>query len=189
MKTFECYYKFEHLKGTKAMTRLVCLFSTGNYPPFEKLRTTKAAKATAKKDACSVGELSLRLCRLPERFKVEAETKPNLVLVKNGNISSIKQADGFLSGAYVPGYENALIGFGDFCHTPDALLFVLRNVEYTDGRLKDGATVEVFVAKRQACWALRIWQAARLPTVPLLQEMEALRKQARPETFAGENGA
>lgn len=175
------YYKFTHKTGTKGKTRVDCLASTGDYNPLELLRTKKERKASAKIDACLVGQLALRLCKLPSKYNVDPDRKPSIVLVKNENVSSIREIRGFMSGVFVPDYQNMEFGYGDMNGTPDALLFVLKDVEFTNGRLKEGATVEVFVAPHQAHNALNLWQSVRMGDKRLLAEMAALKAKAIPE--------
>lgn len=184
---FSSYYKFEHLTGTKAYTRVECTASTGDYKPLENLRTKKARKASEKIDACFVGQLTLRLCKLPSKYKVDPDRIPSIVLVKNTNVSSIKGERGFLeSGVFTPDYQDITFGYGDMNGTPDGFLFVLKDVEFTNGRLKDGATIEIFVAPHQARTALNLWQSVRMRYPRMLAEMAALRAKAKIERYGNE---
>lgn len=158
-----------------------CTTSTGDYNPLEALRTKKERKASLKVDACLIGQLALRLCKLPSKYNVDPDRRPSIVFVKNENVSSIREIRGFIGGVFVPDYQNMEFGYGDMNGTPDALIFVLKDVEFTNGRLKNDATIELFVAPHQAHNALNLWQSVRMGDKRLLAEMAALRAKAMPE--------
>lgn len=176
---FTSYYVFEHLTGTNAKTRIDCTASTGDYKPFEEMRTKK--EQNFKGDSFKVGGLTLRLCHLPCKYKVDPDRKPNLALVKDRSVSSVKEIRGLMSGVYCPDLNNCNIAFGDMSHTHDALLFVLKDVDFDNGRLKDGAKIEVFVAKGQSRVSRELWSEIRIGNENYRAEMAALRAKAKQE--------
>lgn len=176
------YYKYERITGTKAATRLVCTASTGDYQPLEIMRAKKSRKSN-KGDITKFGQLSARLCTLPSKFHVDPDRQPDFALVSTRNISSIKNISGFISGVFTPDLKDAEFAYGDIYNTSDAILFVLKNWEFTNRRIKDGASIELFIIKHEAHRAKDYWQAARMGYQPLLKEMVDMRAKAKSETF------
>lgn len=180
MLVFQHYYKFQHVFGAKAKTRLICVASTHDYLPFERLRTQKERKETQTRDACKVGGLVVGLCQFPYKFDIDPQRKPMLILKKSQNISSIQD---IVSGLFFPDCEHTQLAHGDMNNTADGLLFVLRDVEYINGRLRGNATLEVFIARHRAHESLLLWQLARLPDAMLWKDIKELRAKAKAENI------
>lgn len=103
----------------------------------------------------------------PEQFRAEAQRKGGMAITDRDNISTV----------YTPNLEAPLYGFGDVAGTNDALLFLFA---------EDYRGVEVFVARglkhnKTGLFSLFV-------DGELLQEIEALRKQAAPTNAQGEQG-
>lgn len=162
------YYKFEKVAGTMSKLRIDCIASTHSYNPFEALRATRANKRTAKRDAVIVGGLFVYYGDVPTGFGGNVHRKADKSLTKGNNISSI----------YVPSPEIEL-GFGDMKGTTDALLFIFHNCTFTDGRVKEGAQIEIFVARGQSKNRYNLYNL--LEDGSLSEEIEVLRKAAKPE--------
>ncbi len=129
-------YRFEKRPGTISKLRIDCTASTRSYEPMESKRASKSLRRTDKRDGCSVGDLFCYFGEVPEAFGGDARRKADRALTKTKNISSI----------YVPDPSSGL-AYGDMKGTADALLLVLHDAEVTDGRLNDGAVIEIFVAR------------------------------------------
>ena len=140
------YYKFEKT-ALKAKYRLDCVASTKSYPEFEGRRRTKASKATAKRDANFVGSLVFSYGVQCEDWKQDRRRKTDhCITVGSMNVSSIYVPDVTLPYA-----------FGDVQGTTDAILFVFDdNFGVTDGRVNQGAVMEMFICRGQSknCQAL-----------------------------------
>ena len=117
---FTDYYRFGHITDTK--TRIDCIVSTESYPLFEAMRNK------ANELFMYVGDNGYTTAG--------KGCQSDLALTKTKHISSI----------YRPDITNNL-GYGDVNHTADALIFVFTDFTITDGRLSDGATLEVFIAR------------------------------------------
>lgn len=162
------YYRFERLAGTIAKLRIDCTASTKSYDPMEEKRATKALRHTDKRDGCNVGDLFCYFGDVPDSFGGDIHRKADKALTKTKNISSI----------YVPDAKSNF-GYGDMKGTADALLFVFHNAIVTDGRLNDGAAIEIFVARGLAKDRLALFN--ELTDGLLDEEMEYLRNQSKPE--------
>lgn len=114
------FYRFGHITDTK--TRIDCIASTESYPLFEAMRNK------ANELFLYVGDNSYTTAG--------KEGKSDLSLTKKQFVTSI----------YRPDITNNL-GYGDVYRTADALIFVFTDFSITDGRLSDGAIVEVFIAR------------------------------------------
>lgn len=159
------YYCFEKI-ATKSKTRMDCIVSTKSYPEFEEKRTTKANKATEKRDETNIGDLLIYFGDVPEAFGGNVHRKADkAITIKGKNLSSV----------YVPD-PNTNYGYGDVRGTADALLFVFDGVEIVNGSIPQGAKVEVFVARGKS--------KDRVPLFNLLsdgeldEEMSELRARA-----------
>nr|WP_294075795.1 hypothetical protein [Prevotella sp. UBA4952] len=133
------YYRFERIKGTKAKLRIDCTASTGSYESLEEKRAVKALRHTDKRDGCNVGDLFCYYGDVPQTFGGNVHRKADKALTKTKNISSI----------YIPDPQSNL-GYGDMKGTADALLFIFHNAEVVNGKLNDGAVIEIFVARGMA---------------------------------------
>lgn len=162
------YYRLERIAGTKSKMRVNCTHSTASYQPLESLRCSKAIKATDKRDGCSIGSLFFYLGAVPEVFGGDCKRKADMCLTKTHNISSI----------YQPDITNDF-GFGDFRGTKDALLFIFKDAALANGRLQDGASIEIFVARGLAKNRLALYN--QLTDGMLDEEIEELRNRAKPE--------
>jgi hypothetical protein len=102
------YYKFEHLPGTTAKTRMDCTASTGNYQVFEGWRNQD-------------GELFVYLNNVPHTFSADAKRRADKMLTKakGKSISSMFVPDVTLPFAY-----------GDVKGTMDAIL-IIHNEDYS----------------------------------------------------------
>ncbi len=158
------YYRFERLKGTKAKLRIDCTASTRSYEPFEEKRSMKALRHTDKRDGCNVGDLFCYFGDVPKTFGGSVHRKADKALTKSKNISSI----------YVPEPQSNL-GYGDMKGTTDALLFIFHDAEVANGRLKDGAVIEIFVARGMARDKAGLYN--ELSDGMLDDEIEALRQK------------
>lgn len=116
------YYCFEHKADTKSKTRIDCVTSTESYPQFEALRNKENILFLY------VGDNT--------HTKAGKELKADLALTKTKHVSSI----------YRPDVTNGF-AYGDINHTADAILFVFHDFSITNGRIKDGARIEIFVAR------------------------------------------
>jgi hypothetical protein len=112
-------YRFERLGGGRSKTRFDCTASTGTYPDFEE------------KGFIYIG--------VNDYVKASRHRKSDLSVTngKGRHITSIFSTD----------MENGF-AYGDNNGTTDLLLFVFQdfNIE-ADGRITDGAIVEIFVAR------------------------------------------
>ena len=163
------YYKFEKIAGSISKTRIDCTASTRTYDNFEGLRARRSSKRTGKRDEIAAGSLFIHYSDVPTGFGGDVHRKADKCLSKGGNISSV----------YVPNVTEE-IGFGDMKGTTDALLFVFHDCDFTDGRVKDGAQIEVFVARGQSKNKGNLY--ILLSDGELDAEMEQLRKKAVPES-------
>ena len=133
------YYCFERV-ATKSKSRMDCTASTMSYPEFEAMRSTKANKATEKRDATNVGDLVVYFGDVPQAFGGSVHRKADkAITIKGKNLSSV----------FVPDPHNNF-GYGDVRNTADALLFIFDGVEMVDGSISQGAAIEVFVARGQS---------------------------------------
>lgn len=152
MAVFTDYYCLIHNGEAKSGTRVDCTASTESYQPFEAFRKQS-------------GELFMYIGD-NTHTKAGKDGKADLALTKTDHISSI----------YRPDITNDL-GFGDVNHTSDALLFVFTDFSITNGRLSDGATVEIFVARGKRADRHNIYNL--LVDGELDSEIEALRQRAK----------
>jgi len=112
-------YKYERLQNQKSKSRLDCNSSTGTYPDFEE------------KPFIYIG--------VNDHIKPNRQRKSELSITsgKGKHVTSIFTID----------LQNGL-AYGDNKGTTDLLLFVSQNFNIeSDGRITDGATVEVFIAR------------------------------------------
>ncbi|MBQ0063718.1 MAG: hypothetical protein KBS94_06810 [Prevotella sp.] len=111
----------------------------------ERARATKAKAGTEKQDAIKVGSLRIYHNRTPEHYGVNSARKPAYSVTLGGKN---------LSGAYIPSteFENptCFIGWGDVKGTSDLIVFVFSAFEVIDGRVSDGAMLEMFIARDYA---------------------------------------
>lgn len=165
-------YRFEKKAGTISKLRVDCTASTKSYEPMESKRATKQLRHTDKRDGCNVGDLFVYFGDVPEQFGGDARRKADRALTKSKNISSI----------YVPDPQSNL-AYGDMKGTADALLFVFHDAEVTDGRLNEGAVIEVFVARGLAKDRMTLYH--ELADGLLDDEIAALRERVMSETGEG----
>lgn len=118
------YYRFEKLPNQKSKMRIDCTASTGSYNPLESMRNKH-------------NDLFLYLGD-NTYTKAGEKRKADLALSKTTHISSI----------YNPDVEKPY-WYGDMKGTADALLFVYRGFALVDGRIVQGARIEVFIARGQ----------------------------------------
>jgi len=144
------YYHFERLNGQKSASRLDCTRSTGGYNEFEALRSKTGLFLYYGKPLDSNNK------RRPEK----ALTKGT-----------------YLSGVIIPDVEVSY-GYGDVKGTNDALLFILDDCkEDNEGKLIDGATIEIFVARGQKGNQFAIYNL--LCDGELDEEISSLKTQAK----------
>lgn len=159
------YYKFEKT-ALIARCRMDCVASTHSYPEFENKRKTKGTKQTAKRDANIIGSLACSYNKA-DYIGGDARRKADY---------SVSMGSKNLSSVFVP--DVALpYAFGDVQGTTDAILFVFGdNFGVTDGRVNQGAVMEMFICRGQSknCQALY----NLLCDGGLDEEIEAIRKQA-----------
>lgn len=162
------YYRFGRTVS-KAKSRMDCIASTNSYPEFEDRRATKAQRQTDKLDATNVGDLVIYYNNVPNRFggDVRRKTDKNIT-IKSKNLSSI----------YTPDIANNY-GYGDFRGSSDALIFVFHDVKTVDGRIEEGAVIEIFVARGKSKDRIALYNL--LVDGELDEEMGTLRKQATKE--------
>lgn len=144
------YYRFERIEGTKSKMRIDCTASTQSHPRFESLRN-------------KAGSLFFYFGNVPDNFSTHAKRRADKAITKTENVSSI----------YVPNVELCL-GYGDFRHTTDALLFI-----YSDDYTADNTPptrIEIFVARGQKNNQNGLFNL--LADGQFADEIEALRKQA-----------
>ena len=146
------YYCFEHKADTKSKTRIDCVTSTESYPQFEEI-TNKA------------GELFLYM---GDNTYTEAgkKQKSDLALSHTKHISSIYRPD--LSNGFA---------YGDVKGTADAIIIVFHDFSITDGRISDGARVEIFIARGYRNDRGNLY--TMLLDGELNEEMEFLRNKAK----------
>lgn len=135
---FTDYYKFEK-KAEKAKSRIDCTHSTHSYPLFEDMRCKKEIKPSLKRDGCLIGDLYVYIADVPINFKADAKRKADKAITKNSNISSV----------YIPDLQKEF-GYGDIRESTDAVIFVLSDVDFVDGAIKQGSIIEMFIARGQA---------------------------------------
>lgn len=158
------YYRFERV-AVKSKTRLDCTASTESYQPFEEKRQDKQARATANRDAYSVGDLIIYFVGT-DQYKSKTPRKADKSLTMKGkNLSSI----------YTPDPASNL-AFGDVKGEADAILFVFEGFDVVNGKPQQGAILEVFIARGKS--------KDRVPLYNLLcdgeldEEMSQLRERA-----------
>lgn len=127
----------------KAKTRLDCIACTGGYAGFEVLRATKRQRETAFRDALNIGDLICYLNKRPEHFRDTIGT-PSIIMTKRGGSN--------LSTIYVP-YLQKGVGFGDFANTTDAIIFILRDITMSNGKIGPNAMIEVYIARNRGIYA------------------------------------
>lgn len=118
------YYRFEKLLGQKSKMRIDCTNSTESYNPLECFRGKQ-------------GDLFLYLGD-NTYTKAGKERKADLALSKTEHISSI----------FNPDLEKPF-WYGDMKGTSDAFLFVHKDFSLINGRIQEGAVIELFVARGQ----------------------------------------
>jgi len=148
MKRLTDYYKYERLQNQKSKTRLDCISSTKSYADFEE--------------------------------------KPFIYIGANDHITASRQRKSDLSvtsgkGKHITSIFNLESGFsyGDNQGTTDLLLFISQNFNIeSDGRIKDGAIVEVFVCRGKK------WEKSQITNLfldgELDNEISELRTDALP---------
>ena len=131
------YYKFEKT-ALLSGTRLDCVASTKSYPEFEDKRKARGNKQTAKRDANYVGALTCYYGDVLNRYGNDARRKADKsVSIGSKNLSSV-----FVPNVSLP------YAFGDVQGTTDAILFVFGDTfGVADGRITQGATMEVFICR------------------------------------------
>ena len=160
------YYKFTKLPNQVAKGRMDCIASTKSYPQLEEKRFTKIQRKTEKRDSINIGDLIVYVGNVPERFGRKNKRKADKsITLKSENLSSI----------YFPDIEKEL-AFGDFRGTSDALLFVFTDFFEVNGRINEGSTLEIFVARGKAKNVHSLYQM--LSDGDLDEELETLRKTA-----------
>ena len=130
MKVF--YYRFERETNSKYATRLIETLSTKDYGLFESAR--------AKNERCEriKGALYVRYQHRPQTYG-KSDIKPDFsVSIETYNLSSVKSLG-----------LNTGIAFGDVNRANDAILFLLHDVEFVNGRLKENAILEIVVFEGQ----------------------------------------
>jgi hypothetical protein len=131
------YYRFEKLPNQHSKLRLDCLQSTKSYNSFEEKRATKVQRETEHRDAIDMGNLIIYYGDVPDRFGGDVKRKASKsISIKGNNLSSV----------YVPDVSNNF-GYGDMRGTTDALLFAFDNFDVIDGKIQEGATLEIFICR------------------------------------------
>ncbi len=145
------YYRFERLPiKSKSKSRIDCTASTKNYNPLEVLKN---------KD----GELFLYV--IDNTYtKAGKERKADLALTKTTHLSSL----------YHPDVEKPFY-YGDMRGTSDALLIVAKDFTMIEGRIKDGAIIEIFIARGMRNDRIQLYNL--LTDGEFDDEMDILRKQ------------
>ncbi len=118
------YYRFEKIANQKSKTRIDCTASSGGYEPFESLRNKN-------------GDLYLYL---GDNTYTQAgkNRKADLALSKTLHISSIYNPD-----------TQEPYWYGDVKGTSDAILVQHHNFSIVDGRIQDGAVIDIYIARGQ----------------------------------------
>ena len=162
------YYKFERV-ATRSKTRMDCTSSTASYPTFEEKRSTRANKATEKRDPIIIGSLIIYYGDVPESFGGDKQRKADKSLsMKGQNLSSI----------YIPDIESNY-GFGDVKNTADAMVFVFDNWKVINGVVQPRSTLEIFIARGQAENTTGLYN--QLSDGVFDEEMNRLREKAKQE--------
>ena len=131
------YYQFAKLPEQKSKLRLDCLQSTKSYNSFEEKRATKMQRVTEHRDAIDLGNLIIYYGDVPDRFGGDVKRKASKsISIKGNNLSSV----------YVPDVANNY-GYGDMRGTTDALLFFFDKFDVIDGKIQEGATLEIFICR------------------------------------------
>ena len=143
-------YRFEKLPNQGSKQRIDCVASTASYNQLEVLRN-------------KAGELFLYIGD-NTYTKAGKQRKSDLTLSKTTHISSM----------YCPDLKSPYL-YGDMKGTTDAFLFILQNVKLINGRVQNGAIIELFVARGQKNNRTQLYNT--LCDGELNEEMEALRKQ------------
>jgi hypothetical protein len=118
------YYKFEKLPNQKSKLRIDCTASTKSYPDFEELRNKSGILCLY------IGDNT--------HTQAGIKRKSDLALTKSKHITSI----------YTPDIESDY-SHGDMRRTSDAILFIFSNVEFVEGNINVGATIEALIARGQ----------------------------------------
>ncbi|MBX3164248.1 MAG: hypothetical protein KF900_07175 [Bacteroidetes bacterium] len=114
------------MPNQKSKHRLDCTQSTQSYQPLEIQKNKK-------------GEQFLYVQHFTDHIKAARQRKGDTTITSGAgiHITSVFQAD-----------VNSGVAYGDMKGTTDLLMFVFTNFSReADGRIKDGATVEIFVAR------------------------------------------
>lgn len=160
------YYRFEKI-AVKAKMRLDCTASTESYPLFEQSRATKPTKESSRFDATAVGDLVVYYGNVPDRFGGDVHRKADKSLsMKGKNLSSV----------FVPNPASNL-AYGDVKGTADALLLVLNGCDVISGELRQGAAIEMFVARGYSKDRISLYNL--LCDGQLDEEIEKLRSVAK----------
>lgn len=167
------YYRFEKV-ATKAKMRLDCTASTKSYPMFEQNRATKPRKASERFDATAVGDLVVYFGDVPNTFGGNVHRKAGKSLtMKSNNLSSIFVPDPALNIAY-----------GDVRGTSDAILLVFEGFDVVNGKPRQGAILEIFIARGKSKDRVPLYNL--LSDGELDEEMCLLRERAtKPSQEAG----
>ena len=154
----------------KAKRRMDCVISTHNYMPLEAARSKKPRRGGANSDPVEAGALLGYVSVVPRSFGYPAQRRFDRVFSTGGrNVSGIHFPD--------PA-PNGVIAWGDMKGTNDALLFVFHGFQTVDGRISEGAIMEVFVSRGNAAYGntlCRMMEEGRLNA-----EIKELRDKARP---------
>lgn len=159
------YYRFEKV-ATKAKMRLDCTASTESYPIFEQSRADKPRKASERFDATAEGDLVVYFGDVPKNFGGEVHRKADKSLtMKSNNLSSIFVPDPALN-----------IGYGDVRGSSDAILLIFNGFEVINGKLQQGATLEIFIARGKSKDRIALYNL--FSDGELVEEMNYLRERA-----------
>lgn len=172
------YYRFVRVAKHSA-TRMDCEASTKSHPFMEDLRGTRTCKETEKSDALNKGDLKIYVVKTPANFDCTTERKADLsVTIGRKNLSQIyKPVDSL----------NMPFAYGDVNGTSDAIIFVLRDLQTINGRIKQGAVLEVFVCRGMLNNQVALYNMAC--NGELDEEMEAMREKATLDVFLGYSSA
>lgn len=174
-KTITDYYCFVRV-ATHGNARMDCKASTKSHPFMERYRGVRTCKETEKSDALNKGDLKIYVSKTPESFDCIPQRKADLcVTIQKTNLSQIFKPIDSISLPYA---------FGDVNGTTDAIIFVLKDLQIINGRIEQGAMLEMFICRDMANNALALYNMAC--NGELDEEMEEMRRNATPDVFLGE---
>lgn len=162
------YYScFKREENGKYASRMIEYKSTHDYPILEGNR----AKNTLKDR--QVGGLYIRFCNVPANYGRSYGDAMFSISVGNGNLSKV-----------YPIGEGYAVAFGDVYGTRDAIVFLMKNVDRTNGRLNDDAEIEMYIFAGMKNLSRSLAERYVIGDEVVRAQMKLARERATETTFA-----